>query len=145
MLPPHRSGKYPRGGSVRTRRPLHTRKACMCRGPTPKRSAAGGRIYCVSADAQGSQLQTFPRGSDELNFGYHVSACHSHGPRAVSRGKPCHHCMYQERWTSLGRHTRICIITVLYTTHHSCALLDTLFTRTYDPDLTNPFRILGFS
>jgi hypothetical protein len=60
--------------------------------------------HCASAGAQGRQLQTFPRsvrrsgerrastspsttpvlvrGSDELNFGYHVSEWHSHEPRS---------------------------------------------------------------
>jgi len=63
----------------------------------------GGRreagILGESAGAQGSRLQTFPRGSNEPNFGYHVRACKVERlndsfarfmyHKAYSRKKPC--------------------------------------------------------
>ena len=54
----------------------------------------------------------------------------------VPAGNPVSDACTRSIRTSLGRHARIGIITVLYTTHHSCALLATPFTRKYAPDLT---------
>ena len=77
LLPP-RSGNYPRGKSVRTRRSLPTRK----RVSVAQTERCGRPDHCASVGEQDRQLQTFPRGSNELNFGYHVSVWYSHGPRS---------------------------------------------------------------
>ena len=123
-FPPQCSGKYQRGGNVRTRRPLRTRKACMCRCPTPKRSAAGGWIYCISAGAQDSQLQTFPRGSDELNFVYHVRACRAErltAPRTLS----CTTCLFPQEtllaWQAPGAFGLLSVTCTHW--HHHCIIL----------------------
>jgi hypothetical protein len=84
--------------------------------------------HCASAGAQGRQLKTFPRGSNELNFGYHVSVCHSLDHEADSRRKPFQRCMYQEYRTSHG-HMHALVSPLYYTTHHSCTLLDTSSTH----------------
>ena len=53
-----------------------------------------------------------------------------HVPRAYPRREPDSRSMHGEHSrTSLRRHARTSIITVLYTTHHSCILLATSFTH----------------
>jgi hypothetical protein len=55
---------------------------------------------------------------------------------AVSRGKPCQRCMYQEHRASHGRHARIGITTIL---HNTSQLHSTRYTlRTQDTSLTWP-------
>ncbi len=65
---------YPRGKSVHTRRSQPTRKRVGVAVRRPKQSAVEGLIKLCKGGRTGQTVQTFPRGSNELNFGYHVRA-----------------------------------------------------------------------
>jgi hypothetical protein len=86
-----------------------------------------------------------------------VSACRAdcltprllvHVPRTCPRGEPGLRSVHGEHsGTSLRQHARTSIITVLYTTHHSCTLLTTPFTHstllTWPRSLERGFSLLN--
>ena len=107
--PPPRSGKYPRRWrTYALGRPIELQR--------PEGRAAGGRKVRHKRSVQDSRLR-------EPNFGYHVNALgrstsrpFAHVPRAYPRRESVSRRMHGEHSrTSLRRHARTSIITVLYT------------------------------
>ena len=107
--PPPRSGKYPRRWrTYALGRPIELQR--------PEGRAEGGRKVRHKRSVQDSRLR-------EPNFGYHVNASgrstsrpFAHVPRAYPRREPDSRSMHGEHSrTSLRRHARTSIITVLYT------------------------------
>jgi hypothetical protein len=96
---------YPRGKNVHARRPR--------RGPSPNQTTVEGRIKPCKRGRTEQTVQTFPRRSNELNFGYHVNAWppmyHKPIPAGNSFSAAC------TRASDFSRsHARIDITTILH-------------------------------
>ena len=136
--------------NVHTQRsqPTRNRVSITGRRPSSVRWKAGQNLCKRGRTEQ--TVQTFPRGSNELNFGYHVFGYQfcfcknnkrmiiiecgpSHVPQADSRKRLFQCSVYQSLRTSHG-HTHALISPLYYTTHHSCITHYILHTQ-YAPHL----------